>query len=184
MALFRKYDFWSVMEGLDSLIDFDINGNEKESIYWDFYSDQIRELATFAADMNDELYELKNKLWYELPAKTIEFCDEDECTQTVIAWWNTVACMYSDCDMTVLLENENKYGYDEETEKHKRIKALERLTKKQYMILNTLVIGFISRYLELVGAFDVITSCIRELDYHQSAVQSSQGVNLPDMAYL
>lgn len=52
------------------------------------------------------------------------------------------------------------------------------------MTLNTLVIGFITRYLELVSAFDVITACIRELDYHQSAVQDKSGVNLPDAAYL
>ena len=52
------------------------------------------------------------------------------------------------------------------------------------MTLNTLVIGFITRYLELMSAFDVITSCIRELEYHQSAVQGSSGVKFPDMAYL
>lgn len=86
--------------------------------------------------------------------------------------------------MKTLLENENRYGADEELEKEKRIKALERLTKKQYMTLNTLVIGFITRYLELMSAFDVITSCIRELEYHQSAVQGKSGVQLPDAAYL
>ena len=184
MALFRKYDFWSVMEGLDALIDYDYNGNEKDSIYWDFYSEQINELSILAADMYNELESIKSKLWYELPTKVIEFCDEDDCTQTCIAWWNTAACMFSDVDMTALLENEDRYGLDEENEKDKRIKALERLTKKQYMTLNTLVIGFITRYLELVSAFDVITACIRELDYHQSAVQDKSGVNLPDAAYL
>ena len=69
-------------------------------------------------------------------------------------------------------------------EKMKRIRALERLTKKQYITLNTLVIGFITRWLELVSAFDVISSCIRELEYHQSAVQNKSGVKLPDAAYL
>lgn len=69
-------------------------------------------------------------------------------------------------------------------EKMKRIRALERLTKKQYITLNTLVIGFITRWLELVSAFDVISSCIRELEYHQSAVQNKSGVNLPDATYL
>ena len=83
-----------------------------------------------------------------------------------------------------VLENENIYAADEEHEKMKRIRALERLTKKQYITLNTLVIGFITRWLELVSAFDVISSCIRELEYHQSAVQNKSGVNLPDAAYL
>lgn len=172
------------MDSLDALIDYDYNGNEKNSIYWDFYREQITELSVLAADMYNELDGIKSKLWYEMPTKQIEFCDEDDCTQNCIAWWNTAACMFSDVDMTVMLENEDKYGYDPETEKAKRIKALERLTKKQYMMLNTLVIGFITRYLELAGAFDVITACVRELDYHQSAIQGKSGVNLPDTAYL
>ena len=184
MAVCRKYDFWSIMDGLDSLIDYDYNGNEKDSVYWDFYREQISELSILAADFYNELEEIKSKLWYEMPEKQIEFCEEDDCTQTAIAWWNTAACMFSDIDMKTLLENENRYGADEELEKEKRIKALERLTKKQYMTLNTLVIGFITRYLELMSAFDVITSCIRELEYHQSAVQGKSGVQLPDAAYL
>lgn len=39
-------------------------------------------------------------------------------------------------------------------------------------------------YLELVNAFEVITSCIRELDYHQSPVQDKTDVELADAAYL
>ncbi len=187
MALFRKYDFWSITDGLDALIDFDMSGNEKNSIYWDFYSDQIRELSIIASDMYDELEKIKSTLWYDLPYKNIEFCEEDDCTKTCIAWWNTAACMLSDVDMVALLESENIYLYGDDElirEKEKRIKALERLTKKQYIKLQTVVLGFITRYLELVGAFDVITSCIRELEYHQSAVQTKSGVALPDAAYL
>lgn len=173
------------MDGLDSMIDYDYNGNEKNSIYWDFYREQITELCMLASDMYNELDSIKSAIWYlQLPEKQIEFCEEDDCTQTCIAWWNTAACMLSDIDMCTLLENENRYGLDEEIEKDKRIRAMERLTKKQYVTLNTLVVGFITRYLELVSAFDVITSCIHELDYHQSAVQGTSGVALPDVAYL
>ena len=46
-------------------------------------------------------------------------------------------------DMVELLEGENVYGSDIWEEKNKRIKALERLTKKQQMLLYTEVIGFI-----------------------------------------
>ena len=45
MAIFKKLDWWSIMDGLDKMIDYDYNGNEKESIYWDFYLDQITELC-------------------------------------------------------------------------------------------------------------------------------------------
>lgn len=184
MSVFKKYDYWSILDSLDAMIDYDYSGNVKDSIYYDFYQEQITELCVIASDMYNELDEIKSKLWYEMPEKHIEFCDEDACAQTAIAWWNTAACMLSDIDMGVLLENENKYNTDEEQEKEKRIRALERLTKKQYMLLNTLVLGFITRWLELVSAFDVITSCIRELEYHQSVVQTKSGVNLPDVAYL
>ena len=60
----------------------------------------------------------------------------------------------------------------------------KRLTKKQFITLNTLVIGFITRYLELCSAFDVITSCIQELEYHQSAVNTKAGTSLPGEAYV
>lgn len=184
MSVFKKYDYWSILESLDTMTEYDYNGNVNDSIYYDFYQEQITELCVIAADMYNELDGIKSKLWYEMPEKHIEFCDEDTCTQTAIAWWNTAACMLSDIDMGPLLENENIYAANEEYEKMKRIRALERLTKKQYITLNTLVIGFITRWLELVSAFDVISSCIRELEYHQSAVQNKSGVNLPDAAYL
>lgn len=172
------------MDGLDALIDYDYNGNEKESIYWEHYSDQIRELCILAADMYTELDTIKSELWYAMPDKQIAFCEEDDCSQTAIAWWNTAACMFSDVDMGALLEGENIYHADEEQEKQKRLRALERLTKKQYMLLNTRVIGFLTRYLELVSAFDVISSCILELDYHQTAVRNKTDALYPDAAYL
>lgn len=184
MAIFRKYDWWSVMDSLDSMTEYDYNGNEKDSIYWEHYNDQIRELSILAGDMYNELDAIKAELWYTMPEKQIAFCEEDDCTQTAIAWWNTAACMFSDVDMKTLLEGENIYRADEEQEKQKRIRALERLTKKQYMRVNTLVIGFLTRYLELVSAFDVITSCIRELDYHQATAQNKTSVLYPDAAYL
>lgn len=185
MAIFKKLDWWSIMDGLDKLIEYDYNGNEKDSIYWDHYSEQISELSFLAADMYNEMDSIKTALWYlQLPEKQIEFCEEDDCTQTAIAWWNSAACMFSDIDMCTLLENENRYGADEEYEKEKRIRAMERLTKKQYFKLQSLVLSFCTRYLELVSAFDVITACITELDYHQSAVQTKQGTMIPDAAYL
>ena len=184
MGLYKKYDFWSVSDGLDSVMDYDYNGNERDSQYYDFYREQITEMCVLAADMWNELQSIKSRLWYDLPDKKIEFCEEDECSQTVISWWNTAACMLSDVDMKTLLENENIYCADEEQEKEKRIKALDRLTKKQQMMLYTTVIGFITRYLELMAAVETITAVIRELDYHQSAINGKNGTSLPDSAYV
>ncbi len=127
---------------------------------------------------------LKSRLWYQMPARKIAFCDEDDCSQTATAWFNTAAAMLHDTDMTELLEHENIYCADEWAEKQKRIAALNRLTKQQQMLLYTEVIGFITQYLELSAAFETIEAVITELDYHQSAVKGNGGVTLPQTAYV
>ena len=160
------------------------NGNEKNSPYWDHYCEQINELCNAAADLYNELQDIKNKLWYQMPVKKIAFCGKDDCSQTATAWFNTAAAMLFDTDMTELLEHENIYCADEWTEKQKRISALNRLTKQQQMLLYTEVIGFITRYLELSAAFETIEAVITELDYHQSAVKGNGGVTLPQTAYV
>lgn len=119
-----------------------------------------------------------------MPYKKIEFCSEDECFQTAIAWFNTAACMLSDTDMSVLLENENIYESDIAFEKQKRINALSRLTKEQQLFLYTEVIGFITRYLELAAAFDTITAVINELEYHQSFAAKNNKTIIPQESYL
>lgn len=93
------------------MTEYDYNGNVNDSIYYDFYQEQITELCVIAADMYNELDGIKSKLWYEMPEKHIEFCDEDTCTQTAIAWWNTAACMLSDIDMgTVSVQGTVNFG--------------------------------------------------------------------------
>ena len=188
MGLYKKYDWWSVMDGLDEIIDYYIDGNEKESQYWDFYSEQINEMGIIASDMYQEMQEIKGRLWwtYDLPEKNLEFYEDDDAgSHTSVSWWNTAACMLSDTDMVALMDGENPMFYgDYEREKEKRIKSLERLTKKQQMALYTEVIGFITRYADLRAAFETITAVIRELEYHQSFVMSKDGVIMPESAYL
>lgn len=45
MALYKKLDLWSISDGLDKMMDYCYNGNEKNSPYWDHYCDQINELC-------------------------------------------------------------------------------------------------------------------------------------------
>ncbi len=184
MALYKKLDLWSISDGLDKMMDYCYNGNVKNSPYWYHYCDQINELCNAAADMYNELQDIKNKLWYQMPAKKIAFCGEDDCSQAATAWFNTAAAMLYDTDMTELLEHENIYCADEWADKQKRIAALNRLTKQQQMFLYTEVIGFITRYLELSAAFETIEAVIAELDYHQSAMKGNGGVTLPQSAYV
>lgn len=186
MRLFKRLDLWSIKDGLQKIIDYYYDGNERDSQYWDYYSDQINEMGELAADMINEMRDIRRKLELQMPWKEKNlFYEDDECTYTEVAWWNTAACMLSDTDMVELLEGENIYGSDIWEEKKKRIKALERLTKKQQMLLYTEVVAFIFRYQELIAAFETITAIIHELDYHQSMVSAKDGsVKLPDAAYL
>lgn len=183
MGLYKKLDYWSVLDGLQEMIDYEGNGNEKDSRYWDYYRGPIWEMSLLAADMWQELQETKERLWYFFPDKKIDFCDEDNCSQTAIAWWNTAVCMLSDTDMRTLLEHENIYMADECREKQKRVRAFEKLTKKQRMFLWTGVIGFVVRYLELMAAFGTVSAVIRELDYHQSSTETPGTTGISDAAY-
>ena len=121
MALYKKLDLWSITDGLDRMMDYCYNGNEKGSPYWGYYYEQINELSIAASDMYIELDTLKSHLYREMPYKKIAFSDEDDCDQTAIAWFNTAAAMLYDTDMTELLENENIFCADEWEEKKKRI---------------------------------------------------------------
>lgn len=128
-----------------------------------------------------DLQSVKDKLWYQIPAKKAAFCAEDDSVQTAIAWFDTAAAMLHDTDMAGLLEHENIYGADIYLEKQKRIAALNRLTKQQQMYLYTEVVGFLTRYLELSAAFETIKAVINELDYHQAVMngRKQQNVALP-----
>lgn len=186
MALYKKLDIWSISEGLDEMMDYYYNGNEKSSPYWDHYCEQVNELCNIASDLYAELQSVKDRLWYQMPVKKIAFCGEDDSSQTATAWFNTAAAMLSDTDMTELLENENIYGADILVEKQKRIAALNRLTKNQQMYLYSEVTGFITRYLELSAAFDTIKAVINELDYHQSVIKGREPGNavIPQTVYV
>ena len=85
MALLKKYDFGSILDSLDAMMEYDYNGNERNSIYFTHYQEQITELAVLAADMYEELGEIRVTLRYEMPEKRIEFCGEDASSQTAVA---------------------------------------------------------------------------------------------------
>ena len=48
MALYKKLDLWSISDGLDKMMDYCYNGNEKNSPYWDHYcgEDDCSQTAT------------------------------------------------------------------------------------------------------------------------------------------
>ncbi len=183
----KKLDFWSVLEGLEEMTEYDIDcraGYRDSEYFWE-YEETIIELAQHAADMYEEFQNIKSNMWMKLPSKNIRFCDEDDCTQTAIAWWNTAACMLTDIDMRVLLESENNYSGEVEKEKERRIRALNSLTKEQNMYVYTTVIGFIFRYLDLKNSFEVVSSVIDSLDEHQAIMKNqADELLIPQAAYI
>ncbi len=184
MALYKKMDLWSVCDGLERMMDYCYNGNEKDSPYWSYYYEQINELSILASDLYEELDDIKGRLWRNLPDKKVAFCDQDACGQTAIAWFNTATAMLSDTDMAELLENENLYHTDILEEKKKRIAAFSRLTKHQQQLLYSEVTGFLMRYLELSAAFETIESVITELDHHQAAMARGENFALTQTAFV
>ena len=52
MALYKKLDLWSITDGLDRMMDYCYNGNEKGSPYWGYYYEQINELSIAASVLN------------------------------------------------------------------------------------------------------------------------------------
>lgn len=49
MSFFKKYDYWSILESLDTMTEYDYNGNVNDSIYYDFYQEQMQKKL---ADLN------------------------------------------------------------------------------------------------------------------------------------
>lgn len=183
----KKLDFWSILEGLEEMTEYDIDvrsGYKTSEYYWE-YEEVVNELAQHAALLYEEFQSIRQTMWMNLPAKNLKFCEEDDCTRTEIAWWNTAACMLTDVDMRELLESENNYSKDYEREKEKRVNALKSLTKDQNMYLYTTVIGFITRYLDLKNTFDVVMSVIDALDEHQAIMKQKSGeLIIPQAAYI
>ena len=57
MAIFKKLDWWSIMDGLDKLIEYDYNGNEKVNQALDACIGallRVKELIAANPDLDDE----------------------------------------------------------------------------------------------------------------------------------
>lgn len=163
MGLFKKFDYWSILEGLTNIRDYEHDSKEK-SVFWTYYEEEIRELSDLALDLMQEMEEIQFKIMHTFPKGFNNFYGEDRSILPSIAWWNTAACMLSDIDMEKISDSEKLFNTDYTSEKKKRIQAIEQLTMKQQVFLWSKVSGFISRYLDLMAAFETITGIIQELE--------------------
>ena len=123
-------------------------------------------------------------MWYHgIPMKARKYATEDEDTESCAWWFNTVALTITDTDEETLFYQEDNFD-DPEAEKKKRLRALERLPKKELVWLLAEVHSFIFRYMELYSAWETIKGVINELDSRQAFVKTKDGLQPPQSAYL
>lgn len=188
LGLYKSLDYWSILENLGKIENYyydSLYGDE--SSYKEYYSDQIIELANVASELYQELEGLiAQTLPFDILYNKNIYLDDEKEKRFSIVWFDTVTCMLYDIDMEAMLNNECIYDYEDlEEEREKRIRKLDRLTKKQQMLLFTNVMGFITRFLELQAAFDTIVAIINELNFHQSFIVNKDGAaDAPGAAYL
>ena len=120
---------------------------------------------------------------HDIPWKARKYAGEDEETETSAFWFNTVALTLEETDISTLFERENNFE-DEETQKEKRLRALERLSKKDILWIVPTVGNLIIRYIDLCGAWKAIKGTIDELDSRQAFIKDKDGLKEPKAAYL
>lgn len=184
MGLYKKLDWWSITDMMDEIMEGSGNKCFCNSEYAGYYDELLTEMANAAGDLWCDVDKVKGDMWeHGIPWKVREFAEEDEETETAAFWFNTVALTLTETDISTLLYRENNFE-DEESEKEKRLRMLERLPKKELLWIVPTVCNLIFRYLDLCGAWEAIKGTIDELDSRQAFVKDADGLREPKAAYL
>ena len=154
------------------------------SEYAGYYDELLTEMANAAGDLYCDIMEVKNKIGYSgIPFRTRKSPEEDDETENAAFWFNTVALVLTETDASTLFYREDNFE-EEDREREKRINALERLAKKDFVWLMREVGNLIFRYLDLCGAWEAIKGTIEELDSRQAFIKDKDGLREPKAAYL
>jgi hypothetical protein len=184
MGLYKPLDWWSIFDMIDEIMEGQGNKCFQNSEYAGYYDELLTEMANAAGDFYCDMMEVKNKIMYRnIPYRTRKNPEEDEETEDAAFWFNTVAMILTETDLSRLLYREDNFE-DEEREREKRINALERLPKKDFVWLMREVGNLIFRYLDLCGAWQAIKGTIDELDSRQAFIKNKEGLREPKAAYL
>lgn len=169
---------------VDEIMEGSGNKCFRNSEYAGYYDELLTEMANAAGDFWCELEEIRNQICYrDIPWKTRKYAEEDGETENAAFWFNTVALTLTETDVLLLFERENNYE-NEETEKEKRLRMLERLSKKDLLWIVPKVGNLIFKYLDLCGAWEAIKGTIDELDSRQAFIKDKDGLREPKAAYL
>lgn len=184
MGLYKQLDWWSITDMVDEIMEGTGNKCFRNSEYVGYYDELLTEMADAAGDFWCDIEKIKSEIYrHEIPWKARKYAEEDEETETAAFWFNTVALTLAETDISILFENENNFE-DEETEKEKRLRALERLSKKDLVWIVPKVGNLIIRYIDLCGAWEAIKGTIDELDSRQAFIKDKDGLKEPKAAYL
>ena len=184
MGLYKPLDWWSITEMLDEIMEGQGNQCFRKSEYVGYYDELLMEMANAAGDLYCDIMEIKDQIYYrDIPCKTRKYTEEDTETENAAFWFNAVALTLTETDVARLFCREDSVE-DYEKEKQKRLKMLERLTKKDFMWLIQTVSNLIFRYLDLCGAWQTIKGTIDELDSRQALIKNKNDMQEPKAAYL
>ncbi len=184
MGLYKQLDWWSIRDMMDEIMEGIGNECFRNSEYAGYYDELLTEMANAAGDLWCDIDAIEGDIYrHEIPWKARKYAEEDEETEMAAFWFNTVALTLTETDISKLFERENNYG-DEESEKEKRMRMLERLSKKDLLWIVPTVCNLIFRYLDLCGAWEAIKGTIDELDSRQAFVKGADGLREPKAAYL
>lgn len=184
MGLYKPLDWWSITEMVDEIMEGMGNKCFRNSEYAGYYGELLTELANAAGDLYCDIQKVKDKIFYSgIPYRTRKNPEEDKKTENAAFWFNTVAMILTETNLSRLLYREYNFE-DEEREREKRINALERLAKKDFVWLMREVGNLIFRYSDLCNAWQTIRGTIDELDSRQAFIKDENGLREPKAAYL
>lgn len=184
MALYKQLDWWSITEMVDEIMEGRGNRCFRNSEYAGYYDELLIEMANAAGELWRDIDGIKRDIYnHEIPWKARRFAEEDDETETAAFWFNTVALTLTETDISTLFYRENNFE-DEESEKEKRLRMLERLSKKDLLWIVPTVCALIFRYLDLCGAWQAVKGTIDELDSRQAFVKDKDSLREPKAAYL
>lgn len=184
MALYKQLDWWSIWDKLNEIMEGRGADCFKNSEYAGYYNELLTELANGAGDFWQDMDQIENQICSrDIPWKNRKYAEEDMETEKAAWWFNAVALTLAETDADTLFYRENNFE-EQETEREKRIRALERLSKSDFMWIMRTVCNFIVRYMEICGAWEALKGTIDELDSRQAYVKNKDGLREPKAAYL
>lgn len=184
MGLYKKIDIWSIYDKLSEIMEGRYRRCFDNSEYAPYYDELFCEMANIAGDLWNELDRIKGQIFYkDIPMRSRKNAEEDDETENAAFWFNCVVLSLEDADAGALFYREDIFT-DIEREKQKRLNALERLPKKDFIWLFTTVAGFVIRFLELEASYDTIKGTIDELDSRQAFVKDNGALVPPKVSFV